>query len=201
MGHVQLTDLRPDHIQLTDLRPDHIHTARDEWQAGQGTAEGSALSNATVFKHLVVLRGCLSDAVISDIIPQNPMEGVRSPSLKRGPERRALEDDEIKALLEAAQGSRYDVPIRFTLATGLRRGELLSLSWRDCDLDHSVLYCRGTKSPKSRRTIELSAPTVSLLQLHRKQQFERRIRLGAVWQEHGLVFPSLIGTPWIRRGS
>lgn len=32
-----------------------------------------------------------------------------------------------------------------------------------------------------------------------QRQLERRREFGAVWQEHDLVFPSTIGTPWFRR--
>ena len=68
----------------------------------------------------------------------------------------ALDGEEIVQLLTATLSTRYDVAIRFTLATGLRLGEFMSLRWDDLDLDFRLLRCRGTKSQKSSRTIELS---------------------------------------------
>ena len=58
---------------------------------------------------------------------------------------------------------------------------------------------RWTKTARSHRTIELSAATVAQLNAHRQSQRERRVLLGPTWQDNGLVFPSTIGTPWIRR--
>ena len=38
-----------------------------------------------------------------------------------------------------------------------------------------------------------------MLASHRLAQTERRLQLGEVWQDNDLVFPSLIGTPWLPR--
>ena len=91
-------------------------------------------------------------------------------SLKGQAERRALETDEVDQLLKVAGGTRYDVPIRFTLATGLRLGEFLVLSWDNLDLDARVLNYGGTKSVKSRRSLELSGATVALVRSHFQEQ-------------------------------
>ena len=111
----------------------------------------------------------------------------------------ALTEDEIRKLLAAAAGTRFDRPIRFTLATGVREGEMLALRWSDIDLKGRVIKLRGTKSAKSRRSIEISQLVVELLEGHRKAQNEVRLKLGPTWPENGLVFPSTVGTPWARR--
>jgi integrase len=51
------------------------------------------------------------------------------------------------------------------------------------------------KTAKSRRRIQLPAGSVSALRAHRKRQLEERMRLSSLWRDHGLVFPSTIGTP------
>lgn len=95
--------------------------------------------------------------------------------------------------------SRHDAPIRFTLMTGLREGELLRLRWSDVDLKGRVVNLRGSKTANSRRRIELSLAAVRLLSVHRQAQRKRRVSLGPAWHENDLVFPSLLGTPWLRR--
>lgn len=187
------------HVHLTELRADQIANLKDAWLTGDGSTAAAPLSPATVYKHLNVLRKSLADAVSSGIINHNPTDFVTAPSPKGLSEQRALDSDEIVQLLSACRETRYDAPVRLTLATGLRRGELLSLKWTDLDLDGKSLSCRGSKSANSRRTIELSASTVMLIRRHKQEQLERRLRLGPVWQEHGLVFPSTVGTPWLRR--
>ena len=157
------------------------------------------LSPATVYKHLVVVGKALEEAVDAGLIARNPMEAVSKPSSKSKVDQRALEEEEIVQLLEAARGIRFYVPIQFTLATGLRLSEFLSVFWDDLDLDRLILRCRGRKSVISRRTIELSTTTTSLLQSHRRLQLETRLKVGAMWSDHHLVFPCSVGTPWLRR--
>jgi integrase len=40
-----------------------------------------------------------------------------------------------------------------------------------------------------------SSPMRSPARSHRIQQAEERLRAGVAWQDHGLVFPALLGTP------
>ncbi|MER6593472.1 tyrosine-type recombinase/integrase [Micromonospora purpureochromogenes] len=48
---------------------------------------------------------------------------------------------------------------------------------------------------RSRRTLYLTPPLVELLRRHRARQAEERLAAGEAWQDHGLVFPSEVGTP------
>ena len=187
------------HVLLMNLRADQISDLKSAWLTGKCSTTVGPLSPATVSKHLNVLRSALSVAVSNGIISINPVNQVQAPSANTRAEQRALDVHEIEALLEVSVGTRYDAPIRFTLATGLRQGEFLGLKWSDLDLDSMILMCRGTKSPRSRRTIELSQQTVKLLQLHHKEQLERRISIGPIWRDYNLVFPTSVGTLWQRR--
>lgn len=199
-------------LRLQALRADHISDLKARWLSGESSTAAAPLAGGTVHKHLIVLSQALDDAVKAGIIVRNPCDAVSAPSVKSRTERRALTATEITALLDAADGTRYDTPIRFTLATGLREGELLGLRWEDIDLDDATVEVNRTasyvggktvfglpKTDRSRRTVELSASTVQLLRGHRAAQVEHRLRIGPVWREHGLVFPSLAGTPWLAR--
>jgi integrase len=180
------------HLKLRDVRPDHIAGLKLRWL--------ETLKPATVHKHMIVLRQGFAEATRLNLVARDPAAVVPAPSVVQGKqEQRALTEPEIKVLLKEAAGTRYDIPIRFTLMTGLRESELLSLLWSDVDLRGLVINLRGSKTPNSRRRIELSRTAKKLLLLHRRKQRERRRTLGSRWQEHSLVFPSSIGTPWIQR--
>ncbi|HJM88107.1 MAG TPA: hypothetical protein QF624_00605 [Dehalococcoidia bacterium] len=112
-------------IRLQDLRRVHITDMVSRWLATDDDVGPPA--PASIKKNLGVLRHALNDAVANDIIPRNPAEHVTAPPNRGSGEKRALSEDEIVALLAGADGTRYDTAIRFTLATGLRRGELLAL--------------------------------------------------------------------------
>ena len=85
--------------------------------------------------------------------------------------------------------------------TGLRRGELAGLRWRDLDLDAGLLHVRQTivvvgyhavvsesKTPKSRRTIGLDPATVAALRQHRARQAEELLAVGIQRSDDGHVF-------------
>ena len=52
-----------------------------------------------------------------------------------------------------------------------------------------------TKTEKSRRTLALPRRCVEALRQQREQQERDRLMAGELWQEHGLVFASRVGTP------
>jgi hypothetical protein len=51
------------------------------------------------------------------------------------------------------------------------------------------------KTPKSRRTLVLTPELVSRFRQHRVQQAEAQMAAGPLWQDHGLIFASEVGTP------
>jgi integrase len=59
----------------------------------------------------------------------------------------------------------------------------------------SVRQGGDTKTAKSRRTLALPKIAVQALREHRRRQAEDRLAAGGVWEDHGLVFASAIGTP------
>ena len=93
------------------------------------------------------------------------------------------------------------------VTAGLWRGELLGLRWEDVDLESGTLQVRRTLSepkggyvfeaPKSGegRQVRLTRRAVAALKEHRRRQLEERMRDVEFWQDHGLVFPSTVGTP------
>jgi site-specific recombinase XerC len=60
---------------------------------------------------------------LDSFVSSNPISSVSPPKVNQG-ERSFLGNSEIHCLLEAAAGSRFDVPIRLALLAGLRIGEI-----------------------------------------------------------------------------
>lgn len=192
-------------VKLQALRPTHVRTLYAD----------SSLSVSARRRCHVVLSRALDDAVRAQLLVLNPARSVGPPSERRqrayADEQRVLNEEELGSLLDHAEGTAHTVPIRLTLATGLRQGELLALRWADVDLDRAVLSVnrnlqvlprtgvqfRPPKTRNARRAIEVSAATIALLRSHRRVQQEARLRLGPSWSDGGLVFPSLVGTPWL----
>ncbi|MGH7662462.1 MAG: site-specific integrase [Vulcanimicrobiaceae bacterium] len=97
------------------------------------------------------------------------------------------------------------------IGTGLRRGELLALQWRDIDLNAGTLTVnraiehvdgrtrfKEPKTKRSRRTISLPAFVVERLRQHRREQTERFSRDQLPWPSaETLVFDRAGGEAWI----
>jgi integrase len=96
------------------------------------------------------------------------------------------------------------------LALGLRRGEVLGLSWDDVDFSEATLKVRqaltlpgdsdtpiikAVKTPKSRRTLYLSRDVLTVLSVRRERQRAERAYLGETWTDNGLIFTTALGTP------
>lgn len=174
------------------------------------------LSASTVRHVIGTLNAGYTAAIRAGIISTNPVDGVELPPM-RGQARGAWTADQARAFLTGTRGDPLAALWRLALLRGLRRGELLGLSWTDIDLDQAVLAVTTTRvavsgvgvitgPPKSAagyRRIVLDAGTVSALRTHHRQQAADRLRAGEQWPATGLVFVDEEGQPlapwWISK--
>ncbi len=154
-----------------------------------------------------VLRNALECAVREEIIPRNVAKLVKvsAPTYKVN---RGLTVTQARRALAAAKGERLYALYVLALCLGLRRGELLGLRWVDVDLDAGTLEVVQSlqrvggqlrfvrpKTDDSERTIPLPEICTEALADHFERQQIERADAEDDWQDHGLVFPSRIGTP------
>jgi integrase len=134
-----------------DLALEDITAAAiDEWRAGL-----PALSPRTKNKLLVVMHGVMGRAAKVWGLPANAVAGVERHRQRSTGDLEVFSPEEVMALVRAA-ASDQDSAIYLTAAfTGLRRGELIALRWRDVDLPGSLIRVRTSfrggelTSPKS----------------------------------------------------
>jgi len=155
-----------------------------------------------------VLHRALTHAVQWGIVVQNAASGVTPPKVE-SVELEILDINQIGVMLKAMRGRALYLIASFAVATGMRRGEILALRWKDVDLDGALARVEQSleqtkaglrfKSPKTkagRRTIALSAWTVADLRAHRRDQLEQRVALGlGKMPDDALVFANWDGTP------
>ncbi|MGH7687477.1 MAG: tyrosine-type recombinase/integrase [Candidatus Dormibacteria bacterium] len=188
-------------VVLRRLAPQHLnHLYANRLAAG--------LSPVSVHHIHATVHRALVHAVRWGLVPRNVADLVDPPRVSRR-EMSVLSPDQVRRLLEAATGGPLEAIIAVTVSTGLRRGEVLGLRWRDVDLDASVLRVVGTlqrdynrqlvisepKTMRSRRQVELSTLAADALRRHRTAQTQLRLLLGAQWHDHDLVFPNAFGKP------
>jgi integrase len=187
-------------IKLRKLSPMHVQGIYREMQ-------DRGLAARTVQYTHAVLHRALKQARRWGMVSHNVAEDVDPPQVKRE-EIRPLDRDQTRVLLEAAEGHRLEALYIVAVHTGMRPGELLALKWEDVHFDSETLQLNralsdgeftAPKTARSRRRIRLTTGSLKALRIHRKRQLEERIQKAGLWQDHGLVFPSSVGTPLSHR--
>jgi len=111
-------------------------------------------SAATTDKYLKNLAHAFTKAINEwEWLEENPVKKVSRPKLPQG-RVRYLEDDERERFFEACRSSsNHDLYLAVVLAisTGMRKGELMGLSWRDVNLKEHYIVLHKTKNGERRR--------------------------------------------------
>lgn len=170
------------------------------------------LSDKTIRHHHGLICTILATAVKWNLISSNPAIHVDlGKKVKYKPN--YYDDKQIIIMLAALEDEPlcYKTMIFLTVDTGMRTGEITGLKWTDIDFEKKIVTVRqqrqyvngfGTieRDPKTEsgfRTITLSEKVVDLLQQHKRQQLENKLRHGSAWKqgETDIVFVHDDGTP------
>ena len=188
-------------IQLQLLRAEHIQRM---YQA----MLDDGLSGTTVRNVHRILSQALGHAVKWSELVRNPADAVTAP--RPSPSRiKMWNPSTLNRFLDQCEISRFSDLYRFTMRTGLRRGELLGLRWKDVDLKDKRLMVVNTlqridghgllesppKTSRSRRSLALGQEAMAILRSVRSKQLEQRLRAGPAWRDTGYVFTLSDGRP------
>ncbi|GGU59097.1 hypothetical protein GCM10010178_59140 [Lentzea flava] len=144
------------------------------------------------------------------MVKRNVVQLCEVPIGQDGRPSKSLTFDQVEAVLKASENTPMYAYIVLSLLIGARTEELRALTWDHVDLVgkpdavpvvlpsisvwRSVREGGDTKTKKSRRTLAMPTRCVEALKVHRDYQEAKRKLAGKKWQEHGLVFASLVGT-------
>lgn len=184
-----------DDLPLADVRPIHLEQMLAGW-------ERDGLASHTQNSSFRMLRVAFKDAVRLGKLISNPTDRVKAPRVERY-KPNVWNADEIKQFLaftaDAPDGLMWELVFR----TLVRKGELITLQWRDVDFEARTLQVRRTvrrqqdgswgvgetpKSEASARTIPLGVELVARLKQHRAAQRAHHLELGIPWDETSWIF-------------
>lgn len=166
------------------------------------------LAPASVRRIHAVLHKALHDAERHGLINRNVASLARAPRAERK-EMHYLTPEQAQTLLSAIADDPLETFYVLAVNTGLRRGELLALHWKEIHFKEGyleVLYTLqhnkgGTftfappKTERSRRRVPLNQTAIAALCRHQVREAEQRAAVGEWWEEQDLVFTTAIGGP------
>ena len=174
---------------------------------GRPDGEGGVSARTIGHAHRVLTKA-LHEAMRHGLVLRNVCTAQRAPKIV-AEEMSILTPQQVVELSTLLEGHDLGPPALVALFTGLRRGEILGLSWGNVDLDDEVIRVRESleetktglrfKAPKSKagiRDVTLPAIVSDVLVAQRKRLLERRFALGqGKLSDTDLVFPTLDGSP------
>jgi integrase len=197
LGSIPLQELRTDELERFYAR-----LARTGRLRGNG-----GLSPVSVRHIHATLRRALFDAVRWKLLVANPASGAKTPKVN-AVEMATWSPAQLSAFLDFVHDDRLYVAWLLFCTTGMRRGEVLGLTWKAVDLQLGSLRVVKTivsvewhieesepKTAKGRRSIALDPVTVAELRAHRKRQLEERLQWGSAYRDQDLVFAREDGSP------
>ena len=127
------------------------------------STRSKAVSKSTVNRELDLLKSLFNRAVEWSYLKTSPAVGVKKYRLDEK-EPRFLTPAEGHALMQAAEGQMRTFIVT-ALNTGLRKGELFALTWKDIDFEREELRVRRSKG-KRFRVIPLNDLVLQALREH-----------------------------------
>ncbi len=137
--------------------------------------KGTGVSDRMVRSCHALCRSSLEKAVEEGLITRNPSIGCKLPPKKNG-EMKVLTQTEIVRLLNQAYDEGYYEMFLLELTTGMRRGEILGLKWRDLNLETGELNIKrqlttkGISVPKTKSSIRTILLPPDMLELLREMK-------------------------------
>lgn len=183
------------HVAVGELNADHV----EDLQEGMLNA---GLSSQTVLNTRNLLRVAVRYAMRRRLLTSDPFALVEAPPASRGTGR-ALEPHEAQRFMAAIKDDRLEAAFLLELALGLRRSEVLGLTWPAIDLAAGQLHVRQglhqragmgifltePKSKRSNRVLGLPRRVTEALRARWEQRLRDEALAAERWRDdQGYVF-------------
>lgn len=112
----------------------------------------SGKSNSLQSKVLVSLRSIFNAAQENGLIAKSPVSVTLKPAGKATEEKETLTADECRTLLDRVTNTRAKTFLLTALHTGMRRGEIVGLQWKDVDFKKKAIHVRHNAVVKEGET-------------------------------------------------
>lgn len=143
--------------RLIDITPEAVETFKRD-RKSEITIRGDVRSKSTVNRDVAVLSAVFNLAKDYGEIKNNPVSNIKYYTNLNSRDRILSEEEEAILFESIKDDVKFSRQVELLLYTGMRRGELFKLEWRDIDLVEGFINIRKetTKTGKSRTIPMLS---------------------------------------------
>jgi len=167
------------HLHLNEITTEIVSNIRDK------IATQRNMSNATIVRYLSSLSCVFTFAIEElELIDESPVKKVNKPREPKGVVR-FLSSEELRLILKASIESKnpyLNTIVTIAVQTGMRKSEILNLTWEDIDLERSRIIVRHSKNG-TRRSVYLSNESRVLLESIKRKHIKFAVKTN-------LIFPS-----------
>jgi len=162
---------------LAKLSPSLIQNTYNTWEtSGRQDNKTGGLAPRTRLHIHRIFKSAIKYAVQMQLIARNPADAIKPPRAKKA-SITTLTIEQSAVLLEAIRNTHLYWPVLLALTTGMRRGEILALRWKNVDFDKNTIRIvesleqtkKGLrfKAPKTERTRAVILPDYAVEELSR----------------------------------
>ncbi|MGM0807572.1 MAG: tyrosine-type recombinase/integrase [Bacillota bacterium] len=187
-------------IQIQNLKAVHLDKFYSE-----KLKEGLAHSYIRMMHDLISMT--LDKAVLWEMIPKNVAKNAEPPKRKKS-KFDVWTLSELETFLEGIKHIRYYQLYLLAAHTGMRKGEVIAIRWKDLDLEKGYVRVSRTftfdnfkptfttpKTESSIRNIKLPESVLKEMKAYRIRKKEECLSLGVPFNEDDLIFTTRTGNP------